>query len=282
MDNHTFQNIILLLSLTPLALLAVIVFLFIDRKKMKLQISELNEKVKLEKNSKKNLVKFYIGAKALLNDYGLVHTNSLNNNVKTNISIDYEVEIVDVSETQIKVRAIDFKGNDSFSRDPKMRQAILRFLQDIGIPKESLARGVNDIVGIGKQIVHNPQGLATPSAADASSVNMAAYKTARGSRDITPSDVDGNGVVNGKDVEDDVEDNVVGDEDGSAIDPSLMGQYSSLRRGMKMGSRHPDAITHDLYSSIDDEIDRRNRSAPSATRYDVADLQRMARLLGNQ
>jgi len=156
---------------------------------------------------------------------------------------------------------------------------VLRFLQDIGIPKESLARGVKDIVGIGKQIVHNPQGLATPSAADASSVNMAAYKTARGSRDITPSDVDGNGVVNGKDVEDDVEDNVVGDEDGSAIDSSIMARYPSLQRGMRMGSRHPDAITHDLYSSIDSEIDRRNRSA---TRYDVADLQRMARLLGNQ
>ena len=81
MDSQTFQNIILFLSLTPLALLAVIVFLFLDRKRMKLQISELNEKVKLEKNSKKNLVKFYIGAKALLNNYGLTHTNSLNNNL---------------------------------------------------------------------------------------------------------------------------------------------------------------------------------------------------------
>ena len=134
MDNHTFQNIILLLSLTPLALLVVIVFLFIDMKRMKLQISELNEKVKSEKNSKKNLVKFYIGAKALLNDYGLTHTSTLNDK-KTNISIDYEVEIVDVSENQIKVRAIDFKGNDSFSRDPKMRQAILGFLQDTWIDK---------------------------------------------------------------------------------------------------------------------------------------------------
>ena len=133
MDNHTFQNIILLLSLTPLALLVVIFFLFLDRKKMKLQISELNEKVKSEKNSKKNLVKFYIGAKALINDYGMTHTN----NVKTNTSVDYEVEVVDISETQIKVRAIDFKGNDSFSRDPKMRQAILRFLQDTWVDKSA-------------------------------------------------------------------------------------------------------------------------------------------------
>ena len=96
---------------------------------MKLQIFELNEKVKSEKNSKKNLVKFYIGSKALLNDYGLTHTNSLHNNVKTNISVDYEVEVVDISENQIKVRAIDFKGNDSLSRDPKMRQSILSFLR---------------------------------------------------------------------------------------------------------------------------------------------------------
>lgn len=134
MDNQTFQNIILLLSLTPLALLVVIFLLFVDMKRMKLQISELNEKLKSEKNSKKNLVKFYIGAKALLNDYGLTHTSTLNDK-KTNISIDYEVEIVDVSENQIKVRAIDFKGNDSFSRDPKMRQAILGFLQDTWIDK---------------------------------------------------------------------------------------------------------------------------------------------------
>lgn len=136
MDNQTFQNIILLLSLTPLALLAVIAFLFLDRKRMKLQISELNEKVKSEKNSKKNLVKFYIGAKALLNDYRLTHTSTLNDK-KTNISVDYEVEIVDISETQIKVRAIDFKGNDSFSRDPKMRKGILSFLQDTWVDKSA-------------------------------------------------------------------------------------------------------------------------------------------------
>ena len=65
------------------------------------------------------------------------HTNSLNNNVKTNISVDYEVEVVDISENQIKVRAIDFKGNDSLSRDPKMRQGILSFLQDSWVDKSS-------------------------------------------------------------------------------------------------------------------------------------------------
>lgn len=137
MDTQSLQNILFILSITPLALLAVIFFLFIDRKRMKLQISELTEKVKSEKNSKKNLVKFYIGAKALINDYGMTHTNSLINNIKTNFRVDYEVEVVDISETQIKVRAISFKGNDSFSRDPRMRQAILGFLQDTWVDKST-------------------------------------------------------------------------------------------------------------------------------------------------
>jgi hypothetical protein len=67
----------------------------------------------------------------------MTHTNSLNNNIKTNTSVDYEVEVIDISENQIKVRAIDFKGNDSFSRDPKMRKAILGFLQDTWIDKST-------------------------------------------------------------------------------------------------------------------------------------------------
>ena len=101
-------------------------------------------------------------------------------------------------------------------------------------------------------------------------------------KDVKPSDVDGDGDADAEDVKKDVKNRVVGDQDKGAVDPSLMGQYPSLQRGMKMGSRHPDVIAHDLYSSIDSEIDRRNRNAPAATRYDVADLQRMARLLGNQ
>lgn len=101
-------------------------------------------------------------------------------------------------------------------------------------------------------------------------------------KDVKPSDVDGDGDEDAEDVKKDVKNRVVGDEDKSAVDPSLMAQYPSLQRGMRMGSRDPDAIINNLYSGIDDAIDRRNRSAPSATRYDVADLQRMARLLGNQ
>jgi hypothetical protein len=101
-------------------------------------------------------------------------------------------------------------------------------------------------------------------------------------KDVKPSDVDGDGDADAEDVKIDGKNNTVGEEDRGAVDPSMMAQYPSLQRGMRMGSRDPDAIINNLYSGIDDAIDRRNRSAPSATRYDVADLQRMARLLGNQ
>jgi hypothetical protein len=101
-------------------------------------------------------------------------------------------------------------------------------------------------------------------------------------KDVKPSDVDGDGDADAEDVKIDGNNNTVGEEDRGAVDPSMMAQYPSLQRGMRMGSRDPDAIINNLYSGIDDAIDRRNRSAPSATRYDVADLQRMARLLGNQ
>ena len=131
MDIQSLQNILLLLSITPLVLLAVIFVLFLDRKNLKSQIKELKEKITSENKS----VDFYIGAKALLNNYGLTHTS--NTGDKKDFHVDYEIEIVDISENSIKVRAIDFKGYDSLTRDPSMRGGILGFLQDRWVPKES-------------------------------------------------------------------------------------------------------------------------------------------------
>jgi uncharacterized lipoprotein YehR (DUF1307 family) len=54
---------------------------------------------------------------------------------KIEFTVDYEVEVVDISETEIKVKALNFVGNDSFSRDPQNRQSIISFLQDKWISK---------------------------------------------------------------------------------------------------------------------------------------------------
>lgn len=135
MDTQTFQNIILLLSLTPIALLGVIFFLILKVKDLKIEISDLNTKLNKQQEKQKSFLKFYIGSKALLNDFGLEHTDSATGK-KTSFTVDYEVEIVDISETQIKVRAVNFNGNDAWSRDPQHKQGIIAFMQDKWVSKK--------------------------------------------------------------------------------------------------------------------------------------------------
>jgi len=135
MDIQTFQNIILLLSLTPIALLGVIFFLILKVKDLKIEISDLNTKLNKQQEKQKSFLKFYIGSKALLNDFGLEHTDSATGK-KTSFTVDYEVEIVDISETQIKVRAVNFNGNDAWSRDPQHKQGIIAFMQDKWVSKK--------------------------------------------------------------------------------------------------------------------------------------------------
>lgn len=135
MDAQTFQNIIILISLTPIALLVVIGFLFLKIKDLKSQLKESNDKLNKQREKEKSFLKFYIGSKALLNDFGLEHTDSTTNK-KTSFTVDYEVEIVDISETQIKVKAVNFNGNDAWSRDPQHKQGIIAFMQDKWISKK--------------------------------------------------------------------------------------------------------------------------------------------------
>jgi hypothetical protein len=135
MDTQTFQNIILLLSLTPIALLGVILFLILKVKNLKIKIGDLNTQLNKQQEKQKSFLKFYIGSKALLNDFGLEHTDS-SSGKKTSFTVDYEVEIVDISETQIKVRAVNFNGNDAWSRDPQHKQGIIAFMQDKWVSKK--------------------------------------------------------------------------------------------------------------------------------------------------
>jgi hypothetical protein len=134
MDSQTFQNIIVIISLTPIALLIVIGFLFIKIKDLKSQLKESSDKINKQKQKEKSFLKFYIGSKALLNDYQLVHTPSTGK--KAEFSVDFEVEVVDISETEIKVNAIDFVGNDKFSRDPQNKSGIIAFMQNRWVSKK--------------------------------------------------------------------------------------------------------------------------------------------------
>jgi hypothetical protein len=129
----------MVLSLTPISLLVIAVLLFLKvedlKSEFKSELKKLTDKLNKQKEKEKSFLKFYIGSKALLNNYGLIHTDS---GKKTEFSVDYEVEVVDISETQIKVKAIDFTGSDNFSRDPQNKPSIISFMQDQWISKERI------------------------------------------------------------------------------------------------------------------------------------------------
>lgn len=125
-------NIVILLivmSLTPVILLFIIYGMFINIKKLTSEVSELKNKISQQNQKQKSLLKFYIGSKALLNDYSLIADK------KTEFTVDYEVEVVDISETEIKVRALNFVGNHDYSRDPKNKSHIIGYMQDKWISK---------------------------------------------------------------------------------------------------------------------------------------------------
>jgi len=135
MDSQTLLNLVIILSLTPLALIIVIAFMYSKIKSQVITIADLRIKMSQNEDKEKEFMKFHIGSKALLNNYGLTHTDS-KTGTKTSFSVDYEVEIVDISEEQLKVKALSFSANDSWSRDPNHRQGIINFMQDRWVSKK--------------------------------------------------------------------------------------------------------------------------------------------------
>lgn len=125
--------IILIMAMTPLILIFYISRLKTEIKELKGSLKDLNTKVKKYEKSKSDLMKFYIGARALFPKYGLTHRSS-----NTDFRVDYEVEVIDTSETQVKVNAIDFQSHDKFANDPANKQAILSFLQNRWVDKKDL------------------------------------------------------------------------------------------------------------------------------------------------
>ena len=85
------------------------------------------------------LVSIEPGDKAILPDYGLQHTDT-----KESFRITYEVEVVEVSLDKVKVKAINFTSEDKFAKDPKNKSAIVNFLQDKWVKKDSIELIIDD------------------------------------------------------------------------------------------------------------------------------------------
>ena len=74
------------------------------------------------------------GDSAIVPDYGLM-TNGDN---PISFRVTYEVEILEVSASRVKVKAIDYRSHDKYAKDPANKQSIINFLQNVWLEKREV------------------------------------------------------------------------------------------------------------------------------------------------
>lgn len=106
---------------------------------LKDEVSSLKGEIEKTKNQTDELVSIDVGDRAIIPDYGLMHTDT-----KEPFYVTYEVEIVEVSIDKVKVKVINFTSNDKFGKDPKHKNAIMNYMIDKWIPKKEIELIVDD------------------------------------------------------------------------------------------------------------------------------------------
>lgn len=123
------ETVVLVLSILLFSSFVVMVKFWNKIDQLKLQIDGLKDEVKkVEK-----VVEIEAGDKALIPGYGISHKTT-----NENFTVDYEVEVLEVSTDQVKVKALSYTSHDSFARDPQNKQSIINFLQSTWIPKKDI------------------------------------------------------------------------------------------------------------------------------------------------
>lgn len=107
----------------------------------KLREENTNLKLKLEKSEKEvdEIISIDPGDKAIITNYGLVYKDK-----DIHFSVDYEVEIIEVSSNKVKVNALDFTSDDKDGKDPQNRSGIIAFLQNKWVDKNRIELIVDD------------------------------------------------------------------------------------------------------------------------------------------
>lgn len=125
------EAVVLILSILLFSSFVVMVKFWYKIDKLNSEISKLKADVKkVEK-----VVEIEAGDKALLPDYGLTNES---------FTVDYEVEILEVSTDQVKVKALSYTSHDNFANDPSNKSSIINFLQNHWVSKRDIQLIVND------------------------------------------------------------------------------------------------------------------------------------------
>ena len=94
-------------------------------------------KSKLEKAKEESPIE--PGDSAILPEFGLTSKDD-----NQSFTVDYEVDIVEVSEDRVKVRATGYTSHDSYAKDPANKQSIIAFMQDHWVKKREIEIVMDD------------------------------------------------------------------------------------------------------------------------------------------
>ena len=117
------------------------------------KVSKEKDKIKREKDKadafKKDLIAIEPGHKVIYPDYGLTYTDTDKDGNKMkpeSFKVTYELEVLEVTETRVKVKAVDFTSTDQIGRDATRRPGIIQFMNDKWDEKNQVQLIVDDSV----------------------------------------------------------------------------------------------------------------------------------------
>jgi hypothetical protein len=127
---------IIILVLASLTLISIVfaIILFTKVLNLKDELNKANKDLTKTIADSQELIEIEAGDSAIVTNYGLA-TKGDN---PVSFTVTYEVEILEVSVDSVKVKAIDYKSQDSYAKDPANKKAIIGFLQDTWLKKHDV------------------------------------------------------------------------------------------------------------------------------------------------
>ena len=150
------QIVVLVLSLCLLGSLIGNFILYSkceDIREEKDKVSKERDKVSKEKDKadafKKNLISIEPGHRVIYPDYGLTWTDKDkdgNDLPPESFKVTYELEVLEVTENKLKIKAVDITSEDKIGRDPAKKSGIISFMKNKWVDKNQVQLIVDDSV----------------------------------------------------------------------------------------------------------------------------------------
>jgi hypothetical protein len=139
-------QIALLVSLGCIFFLIILLYIFYSKNEsLKKELSEIKDKNTEMEKFNDDLMLIEPGDRVIYPDYGLTYNEKGSKN-ETNFKVTYELEVLEVSQNKVKVKALDFTSTDKVGKDPKNKQGIIEFMKDKWVNKNEIQLIVDDSI----------------------------------------------------------------------------------------------------------------------------------------